>query len=201
MTDLTSITFTIRGRPPSKAGSGSPLGATSKHRNRACSSSRFRGPCCRWDSMMNGLQCESRRRPACWSAHGSEARPRRECRRALARWMQPPKSREPVGVSSHDVSGWPIHHLLGRTRARPARSNFFRKSSRWCSRRSLMISGGVGWGVQRKLVPAAGLHSSPRSATAPCQLERLGHKVSLKPPFGHPHPEACATTRLTRGSH
>jgi hypothetical protein len=60
MTDLTSITFTIRGRPPSKAGSGSPLGATSKHRNRACSSSRFRGPCCRWDSMMNGLQCESR---------------------------------------------------------------------------------------------------------------------------------------------
>jgi hypothetical protein len=52
MTDLTSITFTIRGRPPSKAGSGSPLAATSEHRNRACSSSRFRGPCCRWDSMM-----------------------------------------------------------------------------------------------------------------------------------------------------
>jgi hypothetical protein len=64
-----------------------------------------------------------------------------------------------------------------------------------------MISGGVDWGVQRKLVPAAELHSSPRSATSPCQLERLGHKVSLKPPFGRPHPEACATTRLTRGSH
>lgn len=64
-----------------------------------------------------------------------------------------------------------------------------------------MISGGVGWGVQRKLVPAAELHSSPRSATAGMSAERLGHKVSLKPPFGHLHPEACATTRLTRGSH
>ena len=47
-----------------------------------------------------------------------------------------------------------------------------------------MISGGVGWGVQRKLVPATELHSSPRNATAPCQLERLGHKVSLKPRLG-----------------
>ncbi len=43
-----------------------------------------------------------------------------------------------------------------------------------------MISGGVGWGVRRKLVPAAELHASPRSATSPCQLERLGHKVSLR---------------------
>lgn len=34
MSDAPSIRFTIKGRPPSKAGSGSPLGATSKHRNR-----------------------------------------------------------------------------------------------------------------------------------------------------------------------
>lgn len=34
MSEPASISFSVKGRPPSKAGSGSPLGANSKHRNR-----------------------------------------------------------------------------------------------------------------------------------------------------------------------
>src|SRR5918992_2735348 len=47
------------------------------------------------------------RRLACaWSAHGSEARPRRESKRALARWMQPLVSQS---YSSLHLDPWGTH--------------------------------------------------------------------------------------------
>jgi hypothetical protein len=41
MSDLSdAITFTVQGRPPPKAGSGSPLGARSRYRGRAVAYSK-----------------------------------------------------------------------------------------------------------------------------------------------------------------
>jgi hypothetical protein len=62
-----------------------------------------------------------------------------------------------------------------------------------------MISGGV-LGVQRRLVPPLSCTLRHEVRSLHVSLSAWVTRLPLKPPLGT-HPEACATTRLTRGSH